>query len=182
VLFGTSLTASADALALGVVAEVIRELGGSSSAVASANELTGDRLSANLILIGGPYANRASREVLSRLHTRYRFGTPIWYDISIRDSATGYRYTPKRKGLQLRSDHGIAIRTANPFNPGKKVLVLAGSFGAGTYAAASFMANPRLLKDIPFIGEGRDFEVLVEIDVAQGWPQTPRILHASPIT
>jgi hypothetical protein len=102
------------------------------------DRITGDELASNLVLVGGPDANTATREIVSRFHTTIRFGDADAREVAITDSATGQRYVPSRRpnSRELHNDYGVIFRAANPLGVGTSALVLAGSFGFGTWGAA----------------------------------------------
>ncbi|MFF2786644.1 hypothetical protein ACFVT6_07715 [Streptomyces sp. NPDC058049] len=71
---------------------------------------------------------------------------------------------------QLLVDQGILIRAANPFNPARNVIILAGSLGFGTSAAAQLLAGPELLAH-PIAAAGHPFEAVFSVEIAGGTPQ-----------
>ena len=81
----------------------------------------------------------------------------------------------------LTLDYGIAVRTRNPFNPARPLILVAGSFGHGSHAAAQLLETEALLMQIQPARDGLDFEALLQTEVVNGWPQTPRLLQAYPL-
>lgn len=80
-------------------------------------------LQKNLILIGGPIVNKVTAEVNSKL--------PVFFDKknhwTITSSISGNTYPS--------AESGLIVKTKNPFNKEKKILVLAGKRYSGTRAA-----------------------------------------------
>lgn len=71
---------------------------------------------------------------------------------------------------QLVVDQGILIRAANPFNRERNIIILAGSFGFGTSAAARLLADAAFLTD-PIVAEGHPFEAVFSVEIVGGTPQ-----------
>lgn len=85
-------------------------------------EVTEEELRQNLIVIGGPIVNALTARLNSRLPIRFDGET----NHAIRSSLSGKTYTSESVGM--------VVRVANPWNPLKYVLVVAGTRGAGTRA------------------------------------------------
>lgn len=82
-----------------------------------------DDLRGHLILIGGPVVNTITRRANPRLPIRF-------------DERRQYAIYSTLSGKTYHGDEvGIIIKTKNPFNPKKSILVLAGKRHAGTRAA-----------------------------------------------
>ena len=83
-------------------------------------EAGSEALSDNLILIGGPVVNSIAHQVNDKLPIRFELDNTIRSDIS------GKLYTS--------DETGIVVKAANPFNPRKFILVIAGKRNQGTRA------------------------------------------------
>jgi hypothetical protein len=126
----------------------------------------------NLVCIGGPDANPVTRLILDRTNTRVQLlaGT-----VTFIDTETGTHFNPRTASDGDGRDVGFILRTRNPFNADRCVLVVAGSFGDGTQAAAELVCNERFER-LDLVKEHRDFEILFEVEVIRGTPQDPKIV------
>jgi hypothetical protein len=143
--------------------------------------LHGDNLKSDLILIGGPAVNAITKEALSRISSKSRFGTPMHTE-AVYDSATDREYVPSRRtdSNEISVDYGMIIKTKNPFDPSKQVLVIAGSWGYGTWAGARFAISKEFSED-PVVLDGKSFECLIETDVVRRTPQDTRVVFLRPL-
>lgn len=80
-----------------------------------------DDLKENMILIGGPITNRITKAVNDKLQAKFDSKKNIF------STATGKTYK--------NDECGIIVKTVNPFNREKKMLVIAGKRQKGTKAA-----------------------------------------------
>lgn len=173
----SGLVGTGDAIAAGKVHGYLQGLGAENCEIVSAHNYPGTKLGKNLILVGGPDANSVTKKVMEKLSTRLQLGDPSQHTVSVIDSATGEVFNPTLSPAgEVTSDHGLVLRTANPFNPKAFVLVLAGSFGQGTLAAALFVDQEDILSQKTF-GSFKAFEALVKSDVIDQWPQAPKLLQ-----
>ena len=152
-------------------------LGLSEIPISYADQLDGDALKTNLIVLGGPDANLLTREVVGRVSTTLKFGDPDQYVISLFDSAEGCEYVPRQgqSGI-IENDFGIILLCSNPFAPKKRMLLGAGSFGYGTWACVRFVHSNEFLGN-PLVASGADIECLIETDVLWETPQHVKV-HA----
>jgi hypothetical protein len=105
--------------------------------------MAGERLNSNLVLIAGPDANRISHMVMERLPLTFVFKQD---DVAILDNTNGTSYRPtKGKEVIPTTDWGLIVRASNPFNSERQVLIIAGSYGFGTAAAATLVTTPTFL-------------------------------------
>jgi hypothetical protein len=94
-------------------------------------------------------------------------------------SRSGTVYNPElREGEGV--DRGLLVRAANPFNERKSVLVIAGSFGYGTWAGARLAIEDTFLKR-PMVAAQTPFECLFETDVVGEAPQATKITLMRPL-
>ncbi|VVB81537.1 Uncharacterised protein [uncultured archaeon] len=85
-------------------------------------EVRSEDLQKNLILIGGPVVNTVTQKVNDKL--------PIYFD-----KERNWAIVSKISGKSYHADEcGIIVKTKNPFNPKKWILVVAGKRYAGTRA------------------------------------------------
>jgi hypothetical protein len=143
----------------------------------------------NLVLIGFPKTNQATKAVLEELRPPITFA-----DHDIVDSRTGESWTAAIKDRQITKDCGFVLRANNPFNPrGSRVLILAGSQTYGIKAASEYFDPDNLLPLLgvkasktlgwifmryPFLipekRKNRDFQVVVESTVNQYFTSDPK--------
>lgn len=83
-------------------------------------EVRDDDLQNNLILIGGPVVNKVMEKVNQKLPIRFEDG-------NIKSTASNEIYP--------QDECGLIVKTRNPFNPDKYILVVAGKRFSGTRAA-----------------------------------------------
>lgn len=150
--------------------------------ISYADAIDGDQLKANLILLGGPDANKITGEVMDRISTGLRFGDPSQNEIVIRDVVTGKLYAPLRQkpSGKIRTDYGAIIRSPNPFDPSKHVLIVVGSFGYGTWAAMRYAMSREFLRTRVALS-GKPLEALIETDVYADTPQGRRVVVLRPL-
>lgn len=166
-----------DAIGLSELSARLKELGLHDLVVSYADRLDGDSLKTNLILIGGPDANAVTREAVTRIGSTLQFGNPASYELVIYDSQTKRGFAPLRRmdSEKITTDYGIILKTTNPFAPTKQILIIAGSFGYGTWAGIRFV-NSKQFIDCPLVQAGRPVECLVEVDIAFDTPQDIRLV------
>lgn len=102
------------------------------------HELSGRDLESDLILVGGPKTNAQTRSALDELGAHW--------DVTQEGSvitAGGQRFEGVTDSDSVVNDYGLVIRTANPFSPRHRMVVLSGSHTYGTIAAARFLVESR---------------------------------------
>jgi S-layer like family, C-terminal region len=140
------------------------------------NRIHGDELKNNLILIGGPDVNRITREVVAHIDSKLKFGNPDQHEIFIQDVSTKKIYAPF--GLSssfddIKLDYGLILKAKSPFDPSKYVLVIAGSFGYGTWAGVRHATSKKFMAN-PIVARNHQVECLIETDIALETPQEIR--------
>ena len=173
----TGLVGLGDAIALAELQLYLREIGGNPK-VAYADRLDGDELKHTMILLGGPDANSVTRRLYNRIASTLRLGNHESGEISIRDTSVQppHFYGPSpRDHNNAYTDHGLILRAPNPLAPDKEVMIIAGSFGHGTWAAARHVASTEFLKKCRSLKHG-PIECLVQTDVELDTPQNIREL------
>lgn len=144
--------------------------------------IEGNSLKTNLILLGGPDANSISREALSRIKSTIKLGDPDLHEISIQDTKFKKLYSPRidENSNKLRTDYGLILKTKNPFNHNKQLLLIAGSFGYGTWAGIRYITSKEFLKN-RIVSEGTSLECLIETDITLETPQQIKLITLRPI-
>ena len=118
-------------------------------------QLKTNELKENLILIGGPKANM----VLERINKKL----PIYFDV-VNDFNVVSTLTKK---VYTQDEVGILIKTKNPFNPNKKILILSGKRFKGTRASIiGFIKYAKELEDDEFakvvLGVDKDSDGIID--------------------
>ena len=88
---------------------------------------------------------------------------------SVRDRLKDATYSPERKGSVLSKDIGLIIETASPFDEEKRVLLIFGCYGYGTWAAVRFAKTSSFLDSAP-VASGRGVECVVQTEVLDNVP------------
>lgn len=139
--------------------------------VSFADQLAGDALKTNLVLLGGPDANILTHETTKRVNSTLKFGNPERNEIALFDSNEGRSFVPRRNASkEIENDFGIIYWCKNPFEPRKRILISAGSFGYGTWACVRYILSEDFLTN-SLVEKGLNIECLIETDVLWGVPQ-----------
>ncbi|MET8170493.1 hypothetical protein ABZT34_40775 [Streptomyces sp. NPDC005329] len=167
----SGLVGVGDVLALNELRQQLKQAGVDQLPLTPSHQLTGLERQGNLVLVGGPHSNRVTAEVMQRLPVTFTFGSAEAHDAHIYDSVTGdvMRCIINSED-QLVVDQGILIRATNPFDRERNVIILAGSFGFGTSAAARLLASPDILAH-EIVTQGHPFEAAFSVEIAGGTPQ-----------
>lgn len=110
-------------------------------------------VSNNLILLGVPDANWATRLVADAIGGVIEFGDPASHNIAITDRGADKVFIPDIDHDGRGTDYGaIKYGPPNPYQPLRKVLIVAGAYGYGTWLVfnscrkSSSYRNPRSVK------------------------------------
>lgn len=166
-----------DANALSDLDTTFENLGIERTLPSYADQLHGDELDTNLIVIGGPVANPLSHKILEKLKPCLTFGYHDSDDFGIYDVLEQKYYVPEQdeETQEVQKDYSVVIRAPNPFAPEKRILLIAGSFGFGTWAGVRFVSSPKF-QDEALAQAEFPIECLIDADVVFGAPQTPSLL------
>ncbi len=136
---------------------------------------TGDLLE-NLVLICSPKSNPITKKYLDKITN----STPLKW--TIEEDKNGQMYIDKHPGrrpspsYEQESNNGeecndvdtsrfddiaLVVRANNPFKAGKKVLIIAGMRGIGTWGAAKYLRNN--YRKINTLFKGGDFALIVSV-------------------
>ena len=131
----------------------------------------GKDLEADLLVLGGAKTNEITGKLLEAI-PNLPFTAPgeviTW-------GSTEYEGIVDRDGVVR--DYGYIVRAPNPFDPERRVVVLAGSHTFGTVAAARWLLLEGAKRSVP-----ADVAVLVEAEVlSDGHVAKPRLIHMSPV-
>ncbi|GAX57953.1 helix-turn-helix domain-containing protein [Streptomyces olivochromogenes] len=164
-----------DAFALSELQQYFVHIGVPSPVIAYSDRMDSTSRRNPLILIGGPDSNKITNEVIQRLPCSLRVGGGATHDVAIRDSQTGRIYSPRSLRRGSGTDFGVVIKAENPFNPQTSVLIIAGSFGYGSWAGARLVTEPEGLK-LHLGSSQASFECLFATEVVDRSPQATEIL------
>ena len=169
----SGLAGVGDVVALTVVEKHLRSIRLRDYGICYSHLIAGDQLNSNLVLIAGPDANRVSRMAMERLPLTFVFNDPDKNDVRILDRTNERLHCSiGRKESPLTTDFGLIVRAQNPFNRERQILIIAGSYGFGTAAAATLVTTPAFLKrDI--VQQGGSFEALFSVDIVANVAQEP---------
>jgi hypothetical protein len=92
-----------------------------------------------------------------------------WRIPVFRDLDGGRIHAPIMEGTEVHRDCGVVIRTRNPFDLEKEVLILCGCYGYGTWGAAEFIQSAEFLRRVPRYS--RYLECVMSVDVLREAPQ-----------
>lgn len=167
-----------DAIGLAELRTYFDKLGLENFDVAYADRTSGDLLNANLILLGGPDANSVTRDAVSKIKSTIQFGNPEKYEIAFYDTITNRVYAPALQNINSKkiiNDYGIIFKTANPFAPDKQIIVVAGSFGYGTWAGVRYILSKAFIEN-PLVNKNGQIECLITTDIVRETPQNIQMI------
>ncbi|MBZ5510011.1 MAG: hypothetical protein LAN70_02465 [Acidobacteriia bacterium] len=174
-----------DAIALGELQRYLAQIGARDPKVVYDNRLEGDDLKHTIIALGGPDANEVTRGAVKQIDSKLRFGDPEVDKnaIVIRDTTSDppRLYNPDpldRDGAG--TDFGLILRAPNPYAPEKEMMIIAGSFGHGTWAATRYVISPAFLALREAKAQG-PLECLVKTEVVRDTPQAIHLIVARSI-
>jgi hypothetical protein len=137
-----------------------------------------ERLENDLICLGSPKTNGVTADVIAALGDK----CPIAFDTSRSQIVWKIGAEPAETFCgtvidgQVTTDVGLVIRAPNPFRPTRTVIVLGGSHTFGTIAAARFFCEQL---NTPFTQLPRFFVAVVEAQVRDGYPSSPKVLRTA---
>jgi hypothetical protein len=207
----TGIVGGGDALALRELSSYFSKIGAPRLSAVYVSEASVDRDN-NLILLGGPDTNKVTRDALDLIKPRIKIvntepgAAPEIHDlisVMANDDGTHTRQpNAYRAGEDV--DYGIIIRTYNPFNPERGLIIIAGTYGYGTWGGVRLMIRDDFLKrcqeliaeppspthrghfdrlDILNTAIGRkklafwpQFECIFKVQVFDGRPYSPQII------
>lgn len=165
-----------DAMAMTELQSHFEGIGLKDVKVSFADRLDGDALKTHLVVLGGPDGNVVAREIVRRVSSTVRFGSPERHEIAFYDSQTAKTYVPSGTGTdEINDDYGAIFYTSNPFYPERKVMLIAGSFGYGTWAGCRFIASPEFLGHSLTVAHS-PIECLIHVDVFRETPQRIKLI------
>lgn len=159
------------------------------------DDLTGRPLRRNLIILGGPDANRVTYECVKSLNLRYQLRWPnsegsseggakeLWKVPTLEATPLADRrdktlFQPSVEDGTITTDYGVIIRAHNPFDlrgpkrfamPRRRVVILYGCYGYGTLAAVLYSQTREFQERVK--NSTDDIECVVKCRVVMGTPQ-----------
>ncbi|WP_328711063.1 hypothetical protein [Nocardia salmonicida] len=135
--------------------------------------LPGDRIEQDLLVLGGPKNNEVAARILAAMEGALPFRSAdgiVW-------EGDAPRRAEQVDGSIVR-DYGYIVRTSNPLNPARRVVLIGGASTYGTIAASRWLAENGADRSLP-----ADVAILVEASVVQGeHVSAPSLLRHAPIT
>jgi hypothetical protein len=158
------------------------------------DDLTGRSLRRNMVVLGGPDANRVSLKCLTGMEVSYKL---VWPEQITQSAPRGslnipkleftktaeqnesLSFQPSVEDNEVVKDYGIIIRARNPLDfwgkkqadarRGKQVVIIYGCYGYGTLAAVLYSQTREFLE---MVNNGKDdIECVVVCRVVMGTPQ-----------
>lgn len=169
----TGLIGLGDAIALAELGKYFEKFEFSGFKIVFSDHLKGDNLKTNLILLGGPDANPITKAALKFIPSTI---TEDASGIAIYDSLQEKLYIPSKKdesSKEVSKDYGVIIKTENPFDKKKDILIIYGAYGFGTWAGVRF-AVTEAFTNHEIISTCKSFECLIETEVVLDTPQQTR--------
>jgi hypothetical protein len=101
--------------------------------------------------------------------------------ITLHDRFSGTTYSAQRENGEVTVDYGRMIRSTNPYNPERTLVMISGIYGFGTWGG-----GVRLLEDKYFLRscealEVFDFECVFEVRIVRGEPEIVRPMAIRPL-
>jgi hypothetical protein len=123
----------------------------------------------NLLVLGGPGVNEASRRITELIQVALPFSwgfEPVSVNIANRTYAPSYDPGTEK----VIQDYGVIVRTLNPYDSSRKhwVLLIMGCHGFGTEGAAQVLAERRLSHELLDAVGGRPYVAIVSIRIQDG--------------
>jgi hypothetical protein len=168
-----------DAFALKELQKLLSRMGAKEPKVVYADRILsdGDELKHPVIVLGGPDANAVTKEFAGCIPSGFRFGDASVNEVTISDvGGTPTRSFSPRVEEGRGVDYGLVMRAPNPLEPDKPMMILAGAFGYGTWAAVRLLASPAFHKESKRILK-RPFEGLIRTEVIGDTPQRTTVVE-----
>lgn len=122
----------------------------------------------NLILIGGPLANKITSTVMEKAESKLRFNER--YQLISEELKDTFEFI--KEGSHA-VDYGVILKKPNPFNKTKMIVVIAGCRTFGTHYAALTLSAKETAVAITDLYDTKSFEVLIKIENPEVVPKDP---------
>jgi hypothetical protein len=135
----------------------------------------GLQMSDNIVCIGGPVNNRATKLVLERINSPVRFeGHTIVSNVSGRRYNAKVSYSDKR----VIRDVGAVVMCRNPFRPKSSMTLLMGARSFGNSAAARLLTQRPLKRAQGILGKGEYRWAILDVDVVDDFVARIEVLES----
>ena len=142
----------------------------------------------SVVLIGSPDGNDLTKRTLQSIQQStssqrkdrlpFEFVTTAGQPNKLRFRSSSKRYreleAARAQGGDVGRDFGVVARLPNPYAEGTSVLLLAGLYGHGTYAATHVVTEERMVSRLPYRTSQR-FACLLFVDVIHSRAEEPKI-------
>ena len=150
----TGIVGGGDALALRELTAFFNKIGFKKFETLYIDERHLDRR-ANLVLLGGIDTNQVTTDALELIKPNVRIVDPgPQIKVEIHDLAPEpcpeqssiEAGTPRKYQANDKIEYGIIIRARNPFEPSKAIIIIAGTYGYGTWGAVDLIQQESFLR------------------------------------
>lgn len=132
-----------------------------------------DRLEENVILIGGPVTNEITRRIMQEFEMPFSFADHI-----LLDNRHNKKYEAKADENEcILEDYGFVLKTKNPYNDQKSLVIIAGCYGYGTYSGAVAITDYGILRDIIRQAKAESIGLIVKSHIIHEIPQKPFLVE-----
>ena len=136
-----------------------------------ADDIRGEELKTNLLVLGGPVTNRLYREVaeIRNPHLRFHKVSEKGYILINGFDHTEYTLSFQSETGEVTRDYCLINFFPNPYDPSTWVMLVAGLGTYGTWGGIELTTTRPFLKH-KVVRSGKPFEAVVKIDVGQYKP------------
>lgn len=138
------------------------------------DDLPGHDYEADLILIGGPKTNAVTARALEALGMSLKVTQKDSLIIAGEHTFEGSVGMDSEGSNTVQTDYGLIIRTQNPFQTNRRLIILSGSHTYGTVGAARFMVEGKTM-----MRSTDEVAVVVETRVEKGHALSPQLVWRS---
>ena len=93
-----------------------------------------------------------------------------WRVPVVRDKETGHLHGPTLTTSGITQDCAVMVRSRNPFNEQREVIIFCGSYGYGTWAAVRYAQTEEFLRSLP--RNTPLLECVLSVDIIRDTPQS----------
>jgi hypothetical protein len=167
-----------DAEAAGIVSAYLRSVRGVQTRIIRASTFSPLRdARSDLVVIGGPRANDLYEEIDRRVSMPYEFKLYPHRARMIRLS-DGQVFDQEVENARTIRDFAAISFLPSPFDPNRRIVVLAGCGMQGTVAAAKMVTTDGIRDIARLRPPATPFSVLIEIEIIDGQVTKPHIINA----
>ena len=140
-----------------------------------------EAINSNLVLLGGPIHNHITRRVLPALNAPFQFD-----DHTLVNTQDGQRWSPSINDAggreRIAEDYALIVKTRNPFDRRKTVLVVAGCRTHGVLAGARALIRERVTDTLAITtGLGDHYAMVIHAPVHEDVLGAPEIVASWPL-